>query len=262
MNPPPGQRPPLVDDQFRDRQRQIAADLRALILSGDIAPGEQLPSTDQLVKRYGVNNLTVQRALRALKAEGTIEARQGVGMFSTMRRPYVVRASHYPKPAPAGEAYPWISDAARRQRKGSSQLIEVGEVPAPAQPAAAFGIAKGDPVVLRHQILSLDGEPAELVWSYYPVDIARGTQLTEHRLIKGGTPRLLTDLGFPPRRAVDQVSPRMATVEEFVALRLPADLPVLRQFRVVFSDDKRPVEATVIVTAGHLYEAQYVLPEE
>lgn len=38
---------------------------------------------------------------------------------------------------------------------------------------------------------------------------------------------------------------------------LPGDLPVLRTLRVVFSDDGRPIEATVMVKAGHLYEVQY-----
>jgi GntR family transcriptional regulator len=252
---------PVDGEDPRDLQRRINYELRALLLAGDIAPGEQLPSTDALVRRFGVNNLTVQRALRALKAEGAIESHPGKGVFSTTRRPYVVAASHYPNPVDHGERYPWITDAGRRQRVGSSQLIHVREEPAPAQPAAAFGLSRGDHVLVRHQLLSLDGEPAELVWSYYPVDIARGTPLAENRLIKGGTPRLLTDLGHPPRRAVDQVSPRMATSEEYVALKLPADLPVLRQFRVVYSDDDRPVEATVMVKAGHLYEVRYALPD-
>ena len=130
------------------------------------------------------------------------------------------------------------------------------------QVAAAFGIAKGDPVVMRHQLLLLDGEPVELVWSYYPVDIARGTRLAEDGRIRGGAATVLTELGFPPRNAVDQVGARLATVEEFVALKLPASMPVLRQFRVVSSDSGRPVEATIMVKAGHRYEIQYTLPAE
>lgn len=34
-------------------------------------------------------------------------------------------------------------------------------------------------------------------------------------------------------------------------------MPVLRTLRVVHSDDDRPVEVTVMVKAGHLYELQY-----
>jgi GntR family transcriptional regulator len=45
-------------------------------------------------------------------------------------------------------------------------------------------------------------------------------------------------------------------------LKLPGDLPVLRTLRVVYSDDDRPVEATVMVKAGHLYEVQYEFTPE
>jgi hypothetical protein len=105
-------------------------------------------------------------------------------------------------------------------------------------------------------------EPVELVRSYYPLDITRGTALTGLRKIKGGTPTLLTDLGFPPRHAVDRVSARVPTQEQYRWLKLPGDLPVLRTLRVVYSDDDRPVEATVMIKAGHLYELRYEFTPE
>ncbi|MEU7903910.1 UTRA domain-containing protein [Actinoplanes sp. NPDC049118] len=126
--------------------------------------------------------------------------------------------------------------------------------------ASAFGLAEGDPVMLRHQLLLLDDEPAELVWSYYPVEVARGTVLAESRRIKGGTPAVLAALGLPMRNAIDQVATRLATVAEFVALRLPEEVPVLRQFRVVYTEGRRPVEVSVMVKAGQQYEVQYELP--
>jgi GntR family transcriptional regulator len=250
---------PVPDDGVRSRQRQLAGDLRALILSGDIAPGERLPTTAELTHKYGVTNMSVTRALAILKAEGLVEGQKGKSVLSTGRRPTVVRASHYPEPVTDGP-FPWITEAARRERIGSSALIEVAEQPAPAQVAAAFGIAAGALVVMRHQLLLLDEEPGELVWSYYPVEIARGTALAENRRIKGGSPAALAALGYPLRNAVDQVAARFATVAEFVALRLPEDIPVLRQFRVAYTEGSRPVEVTVMVKAAQQYEIQYELP--
>lgn len=48
----------------RPRHQQIAAELRDLIMRGDLGPGTQLPSTAQLVERYGAANATIQHALR------------------------------------------------------------------------------------------------------------------------------------------------------------------------------------------------------
>lgn len=98
--------------------------------------------------------------------------------------------------------------------------------------------------------------------SYYPPGIARGTPLMERSRIKGGTPTLLVGLGHPPRLSVDHVSARVPTQEQYEALRLPGDLPVLRTLRVVYSDDHRPIEATVMVKAGHLYELRYEFTAE
>jgi GntR family transcriptional regulator len=249
------------DDGVRTRQQQIAADLRALILSGDLPPGEKVPSTDALVQTYAVTNQTVQRALAILKGEGFLEGRKGSGVFVTGRQPITVRANHYSAAAPAGRPYPWISDHASRGRQAAIELLSVGEQKAPAQVAAAFGIDTETLVVVRHQLLLLDGEPAELVWSYYPVEIARGTRLAERRKIPGGSPKILAELGYPLADAVDQIGTRLATVDEFIALKLPQDMPVLRQLRVVFSKDHQPVEVTVMVKGGQQYEVQYQLPQ-
>ncbi|GGK77843.1 hypothetical protein GCM10010094_43820 [Streptomyces flaveus] len=136
-------------------------------------------------------------------------------------------------------------------------MLEVAEVLPPADVAEALNLPEGGSAVLRHQLLLMDDEPAELVKSYHPLEIARGTAITERRRITGGTPALLADLGHPPRLSVDRVSARVPTQEQYKALRLPSDLPVLRTLRVVYSDDERPIEATVMVKAGHLYELQY-----
>jgi GntR family transcriptional regulator len=64
-------------------------------------------------------------------------------------------------------------------------------------------------------------------------------------------------MGYPSRRTVDRLSARVPTQEEYEGLRLASDLPVLRAFRVVYSDEERPIEATIMAKAGDLFELQY-----
>ncbi|GIE96532.1 GntR family transcriptional regulator [Paractinoplanes rishiriensis] len=235
----------VPDDGLRSRQRQLAGDLRALILSGDLAPGQRLPSTAELRERYGVNNMTVTRAVALLKAEGLVEGHRGKSVLVTGRRPATIRAAHQPP-----------------VRTRTTRLLEVGETPAPAQVADAFAIAPNDPVLVRYQLALADDEddePAELVWNYYPTDLARGTRLAEPHLLPGGSPAVLAALGHPVQHAVDHVSVRPATVAEFVALALPGDVPVLRQFRVAYSEE-RAVEATVMIKSGQRFEIRYEVP--
>jgi DNA-binding transcriptional regulator YhcF (GntR family) len=94
----------LDPDNPRPPYMQIANALRAAILTKQLAPGEQLPSGNELAKRYGVARMTVQQALRVLRDEGLIVTRQGSGVFVRGRserpvglRPHVERAFERPQ---------------------------------------------------------------------------------------------------------------------------------------------------------------------
>ncbi|UQI48331.1 GntR family transcriptional regulator [Streptomyces sp. HU2014] len=241
----------------RSLHERIAADLRDEIMSGDLGPGDNLPSTTQLRERFDASNATIQKALHLLKEERLIVGRPGSAVTVRPRRQRTMRPAAYMAPSATGAPYRWLTEASKLGGEARSKLLEVAEVTPGADVAAALNIAKGDTVLLRRQILLIDDEPVELVKCYYPLEIARGMALMERRRIKGGTPTLLAELGFPPRLSVDKVSARVPTQEEFSALRLPSSLPVLRTLRTLYSDDERPVEVAVMAKAGHLYELQY-----
>ncbi|MFI6704266.1 GntR family transcriptional regulator [Streptomyces sp. NPDC050509] len=241
----------------RSLHERIAADLRDEIMTGDLAPGASLPSTVRLKERFGASNATVQKALQLLKDERLVVGRAGAAVTVREHRQLTVRPASSMAPAAAGEPYPWLAETAKRGGEARSTLLAVTETTPPADVAAALRLPADGTALVRHQVLSLDGEPVELVHAYYPPHIARGTALAEHRRIKGGTPTLLTALGHPPRLSVDHVSARIPTQEQYEALHLPGDLPVLRTLRVVYDADERAVEVTVMAKAGHLYELRY-----
>jgi len=72
----------LIDpDDKRPRHTQIAASLRAAILTGELAPGSQLPSGEDLAQTFGVSRLTVTSAIRTLREEGFVRSRAGSGVY-------------------------------------------------------------------------------------------------------------------------------------------------------------------------------------
>ncbi|MEO3775677.1 GntR family transcriptional regulator [Micromonospora sp. B11E3] len=229
----------------RPRHEQIAADIRARIMAGDLPPGSQLPSIPTLVTQYAAATATVQRALATLKAEGAVYSEVGRGVYVRDRKPLVVEAVAYLPPTPGRYAY---------------QLLDVAEVVPPAEVALGLGLADGESAVLRHRLLLFDGEPVELSWSYYPSAIARGTELAERKKIGGGAGRVLAELGHPQRELLDRVSARMPTTDEIEALGLPPYVPVMRQVRVIRSSDGRPVEVSILVKGSHLHELRYHQP--
>jgi DNA-binding transcriptional regulator YhcF (GntR family) len=58
---------------------RIAADVRRLIMSGDLTPGDLVPSTRQITTEYGVAMATATKALSWLKQEGLVRVMPGVG---------------------------------------------------------------------------------------------------------------------------------------------------------------------------------------
>ncbi|HEX9704185.1 MAG TPA: GntR family transcriptional regulator [Gemmatimonadales bacterium] len=60
---------------------QIADRLRVAIASGDVRPGDPLPSVRHLAARLRINPATVVQAYRDLEQDGFVEMRQGAGTF-------------------------------------------------------------------------------------------------------------------------------------------------------------------------------------
>lgn len=60
--------------------RQIAEQIRRLIASRQLVPGELLPSVRDVAELHAINPMTVSRAYSLLEAEGLLERMRGKGM--------------------------------------------------------------------------------------------------------------------------------------------------------------------------------------
>jgi GntR family transcriptional regulator len=241
----------------RPLAERIAAEIRKLIMSGDWEPGKQVPTNAQLREQYGTSNVTIQRALQILKDEKFLEGQVGVGVFVRNERAQTLLPAHFIAPSEPGQPYRWLTEATRRGQRSKYKMLEVAEVVPPVEVARALCLAEGGTAMLRSRIGYLDDQPAELVHSYYPIELARGTRLADRRLIPGGSPALLAEMGYPTRSQDDAVGARPATTEEYVALEVPRDVVVIEVFRVVYSDDEKPIEVTVLTKPAHRFKMGY-----
>jgi GntR family transcriptional regulator len=67
--------------------RQIADQIRAQCASGNLNPGEKLPSVRELARQLAINQNTVLRVYEKLTAEGILERRHGDGTYIADRLP-------------------------------------------------------------------------------------------------------------------------------------------------------------------------------
>jgi GntR family transcriptional repressor for pyruvate dehydrogenase complex len=66
---------------------RVAERLTTLIASGNLAPGDKLPSENELAKALQVSRPVVREALRGLAMMGIVETRQGGGAYVTDLKP-------------------------------------------------------------------------------------------------------------------------------------------------------------------------------
>ena len=62
---------------------QVARDIREQIKSGQLKPGDKLPSFSALCEHYEVSGTVIRTAMILLKAEGVLDGRQGKGVYVT-----------------------------------------------------------------------------------------------------------------------------------------------------------------------------------
>lgn len=61
--------------------RQLVTQVALAILSGDLKPGDRLPSTRELARRFSIHPNTVSAGYRQLAREGWVECRHGSGVY-------------------------------------------------------------------------------------------------------------------------------------------------------------------------------------
>lgn len=74
-----------------NRTQELTQKLATEIRSGRLAPGAQLPTEQELSTATGVSRTVVREAVAALRAEGLVVTRQGLGAFvatDVQRRPF------------------------------------------------------------------------------------------------------------------------------------------------------------------------------
>jgi len=79
MQPPPVKIRPLVAE--RKLSRRLFEQLAEQIKGGRLAPGARLPTEQELTRAARVSRTVVREAVAALRAEGLVVTRQGVGAF-------------------------------------------------------------------------------------------------------------------------------------------------------------------------------------
>jgi GntR family transcriptional regulator len=142
-------------------------------------------------------------------------------------------------------------------------MLKVGMVEVPSEIAQWLQVEPGTSAVVRSRLQSIDGQPAVLSSSYFPLWLAKGTRLEQAKALPEGPDNLIEALGHRFARGAEVLSARMPTPEEARALRLPPGVPVVRLLHIDYDDEDRPLQVAddLYIADRHEFVFEWTEPE-
>jgi len=136
----------------------------------------------------------------------------------------------------------------------SRRLLTIGQGPVPDDIAAWLGVHAGETVMIRKRLQFLDGEPAVISTSYFPLWVASGTRLESTEPLPEGPANLIEQLGHEFASGVELIRARMPTLEEARLLELGPGIPVVRLLHIDYDPQDRTLQIADDLYAGDRHE--------
>jgi GntR family transcriptional regulator len=236
--------------------RTIADELGHRIESGELPPGELLPSEEDLREEYGrdgrsVSRNTVRDAVKLLVSRGLVETRPGQGTFVLLAMVPFVTKLNTDLELGGSEETVYESEVKRQGRKPEPTRPRVEVQPASDLVARQLQLDKGDEVVSRHQERRIDGTAWSLQTSFYSMELAgNAPQLLTARDFPDGMVKTLEDsLGIKQVGWRDTIIARPPNPDEraFFGLSDRVQVAVFETRRTGYDQNGKPIRFTVTV---------------
>lgn len=199
---------------------RIADDLRMRIASGELRPGDEIPTESELAERWSTSRGPIRNALAALRGEGLIETSRG--------RPARVVARKANQAVDTSVPFTrWARDLGVTP---GAVTQELSLRKADGEKAAALDVAEGATIVSVVRLRLLDGRPTMLERLFYREDVGRllfdidpdAVSITE----------FLASRGHGIVSVQHEIDAVAADAQDAALLRVPQGSPILRLSRI------------------------------
>ena len=222
------------------KYNQLASILRQKIEDGQWPPRTPIPSERQLEVLYNISRTTIREAIDHLVRQGYLYREHGRGTFVS------------PQKLQKGlmELTSFSEDLLRRGITPGQVIRSLDWVDAPAKIAHKLEIAAESKVLRIERVRLGDGVPIGLQTSY----LALPSELNITRVdleSSGSLYRILQEkFNIIPSEADETLEVTLATPEEALLLEVVEGAPLLLSERVLFAQNRKPVEFVKILYRG------------
>ena len=136
----------------------------------------------------------------------------------------------------------------------SRRLLTVGRGPAPRDIANWLGVGAGELVMIRKRLQFLNGAPAVISTSYFPLWVASGTRLESPEALPEGPGNLLERLGHEFASGIELIRARMPGPDEVRLLELRPGVPLVRLLHIDYDSQDRTLHVADDLYAADRHE--------
>ncbi|TDD69286.1 GntR family transcriptional regulator [Jiangella aurantiaca] len=225
---------------------QIAEEIRERIRTGDLRPGDEVPSVRGVAKEYGVAHATAYKAIGVLQSEGYIRSTIGArSVVTTEEERGWSAAARLERSRRTGKIYPEGQHA---------KIVDAGMAVAPTHVAAVFGAPAGSKLVKRSRITYRGDEPISRSTSWFPAEFAATAPLLlqSERIIEGTFAYVAAATGRQLGSWLDQYDPALASPDDAATLDIAEGTPVFYGRNWVYDEGGGVLEYGESVSAGRI----------
>lgn len=230
------------------KYEEIAKDLKTRIESGDLQPGDRLPTVIQLCSFYRASKVTVRHALEMLSDDGLVSSRRGSGTYVRKREGLTgdsVLSSGWVGREPGFTA--------ENAGKDVSSDVYAFEVLTPPEDIARYlDVTSDDFTYYTERVRRLSGVPISIEYTYTPIDLIPG--LKRHHLEGSVYTYIRKDLGLRIADSARTIRAVLPTPEEVERLEIREGDPLLEVEMLNYLDNGRPFEYSLAHNVGSRYE--------
>jgi GntR family transcriptional regulator len=223
---------------------QLASILRQKIEDGEWQPRSPIPCERQLEVMYNISRTTIREAINNLVQQGYLYREHGRGTFVS------------PQKLQKGmmELTSFSEDLVKRGMEPGQIIRSLARIVPPPKVLQRLELAPGSTVCRIERIRLGDGTPIGLQTSYLALPPEQEITLEELET-NGSLYRILSEkFHIFPTEADETLEVTLATPEEASLLGIATAAPLLLSERVLFSQERRPVEYVKILYRGDRYQ--------
>jgi GntR family transcriptional regulator len=225
---------------------QIREQLRQQITSGQLEPGDALPSEAQLCTETGVSRMTARQALTQLANEGLVIRQRGRGTFVAAPKTIL------PNMQVTGMSYTEIMGQAGMS--AGARVLAQEVLPASAEVAAQLRLATGERIIRIVRTRLAAGVIMSLETSFYPYSFF--PDLAEADLTDASIYRFLEQrYGIAPAYAVDTIEISVAGAYEAENFKVNEGAPIVLVTTLGCLANDTPVVFTQTIHRGDRFRA-------